>query len=80
MSSFDPNNPANKSKFLKDNPEITEKKYNKIFGIKVEEPSYKQTEANKTKFLKDNPKITVKDFNGLFKEKRKARAINKKNK
>ena len=78
--SFNPNNPANKAKFLKDNPEISEQQYNKIFGIKKEQPSYKQTEANKKKFLVDNPKMTVNDFNALFKNKIKARAINKKNK
>jgi hypothetical protein len=65
---------------LKDNPEISEQQYNKIFGIKKEQPSYKQTEANKKKFLVDNPKMTVNDFNALFKNKIKARAINKKNK
>jgi len=78
--SFNPNSPANKAKFLKDNPEISEQQYNKIFGIKKEQPSYKQTEANKKKFLADNPKMTVNDFNELFKRKIKARAINKKNK
>ena len=34
--SFNPNSPANRAKFLKDNPDKTDKDYDRIFGIKKE--------------------------------------------
>ena len=67
--SFNPSNPANRAKFLKDNPDMTNKDYNRIFGIKKEQPSFKNTDANRKKFLKDNPNKTNKDFDNLFKAK-----------
>ena len=67
--SFNPNSPANRAKFLRDNPEMTDKDYDRIFGIKKEQPSFKNTDANRKKFLKDNPNMTSKDFDKLFKAK-----------
>jgi len=65
--SFNPSDPANRAKFLKDNPEMTGKDYDRIFGIKKEQPSFKPTDANRKKFLKDNPNMKNKDFDKLFK-------------
>jgi len=67
--SFNPSNSANRAKFLRDNPEMTDKDYDRIFGIKKEQPSFKPTDANRKKFLKDNPNMTNKDFDKLFKAK-----------
>ena len=67
--SFDPNSPTNRAKFLRDNPDKTDKDYDKIFGIKKEQPSFKSTDANRKKFLKDNPDKTNKDFDNMFKTK-----------
>jgi len=67
--SFDPNSKANRAKFLKDNPDKTDKDYDNIFGIKKEPPSFKSTDANRKKFLKDNPDMTNKDFDNMFKTK-----------
>ena len=66
---FNPSDPANRAKFLRDNPEMTDKDYDRIFGIKKEQPSFKNTDANRKKFLKDNPNKTNKDFDNLFKAK-----------
>ena len=66
---FNPSDPANRAKFLRDNPELTDKDYDRIFGIKKEQPSFKNTDANRKKFLKDNPNKTNKDFDNLFKAK-----------
>ena len=70
--SFNPNSPANRAKFLRDNPDKTDKDYDRIFGIKKEQPSFKKTDANRKKFLKDNPNMTNKDFNNMFKVKSKS--------
>ena len=67
--SFDPNSPANRAKFLKDNPNMTDKDYNRIFEIKKKQPSFAPTDANRKKFLKDNPNMKNKDFDKLFKAK-----------
>ena len=67
--SFNPNSSANRAKFLKDNPEMTDKDYNRIFGIKKKQPSFAPTDANRKKFLKDNPNMTSKDFENFFKAK-----------
>jgi len=67
--SFNPSNPANRAKFLRDNPKMTDKDYDRIFGIKKEQPSFKPTDSNRKKFLKDNPNMTNKDFDKLFKAK-----------
>ena len=34
MASFNPMNPANKAKFLKDNPELTDKDFDNLFKVK----------------------------------------------
>jgi len=70
--SFNPNSPANRAKFLRDNPDKTDKDYDRIFGIKKEQPSFKKTDANRKKFLKDNPNMTNKDFDNMFKVKSKS--------
>ena len=67
--SFDPNSPANRAKFLRDNPNMTDKDYNRIFEIKKKQPSFAPTDANRKKFLKDNPNMKNKDFDKLFKAK-----------
>ena len=50
--SFDPNSPANRAKFLKDNPNMTDNDYNRIFGVEKKQPSFAPTDANRKKFLK----------------------------
>lgn len=66
--SFDARDPANKARFLQQNPEMSSSDYNQIFGIE-EAPSDifdPNDPANKARFLIENEGMTSADYDKIF--------------